>query len=157
MTFASLPTVLQDLIVGFCWEITLSELHEDLKTVELVKSWDIDLLFLQRRLTRVHHWRSQPTPLRVFAPICEFGGWDRLFDWTMVDEVLFRLDFRKRVVNYLGSREHWRTMVNECWMEIFNFSQFYKEVMQNKQVPWKPTYMCECIVDFKTDMEPCVV
>ena len=48
-------------------------------------------------------------------------------------------------------------MVNECWMEIFNFSQFYKGVMQNKQIPWKPTYMSECIVDFKTDMEPCVV
>ena len=149
MTFVSLPTVLQDLIVAFCWEITHSELLEELKTVELVKSWDIDVLFLQRRLTRRRHWSSQPTPLCVFEPISNFGGWNRLFDWMMVEEVLERLDFRRKAVNYLGSREHWQAMVQEEWMEIHNFSQWYKEMMKNRVIPWKPTYIGDPIVDLK--------
>ena len=149
MTFKSLPTDLQDVIVDFCWEITHAELQEELKTIELIKSWIVDPLFLQKKLTPIRGWRSQPTPLRVFEPINVFGGWHRLFDWMMVDEVLFRLDFRKKVVNYLGTREHWHGLVTKDWMNFFNFSEFYKGVMKSVPIPWKPTYIGEPIVDFK--------
>ena len=149
MTFKGLPTDLQDLIVGFCWEITHAELQEELKSIELIKSWIVDPLFLQKKLTPIRGWRKQPTPLCVFEPINVFGGWHRLFDWMMVDEVLFRLDFRLKVVNYLGTRDHWEDLVLKDWMKFFNFSEFYKGVMKSKTIPWKPTYIGDPIVDFK--------
>ena len=149
MTFKGLPTDLQDLIVGFCWEITHAELQEELKTIELIKSWIVDPLFLQKKLTPIRGWRSPPTPLRVFEPINVFGGWHRLFDWMMVDEVLFRMDFRKKVVKYLGTREHWQDLVLKDWMNFFSFSEFYKGVVKGRTIPWKPTYIGDPIVDFK--------
>ena len=72
-----------------------------------------------------------------------------MFDWMMVDEVLFRLDFRKKVVKYLGTREHWHGLVMKDWKKFFNFSEFYKGVMKSVPIPWKPTYIGEPIVDFK--------
>ena len=149
MTFCSLPTELQDVIVGFCWKITFAELLEELETLELIKSWNIDPLFVHRALTKLLGWRSQVTPLQVFEPICDFGGWCRLFDWPMVEEVLFRMDFRKRMVNCRGSRDHWHHLVITDWKEIYCFSEFYKDLLVSHGVPWKPTYIGERIVDFK--------
>ena len=149
MTFEGLPTDLQDVIVGFCWGITHAELQEELKMIELIKSWIVNPLFLQRKLTPIRGWRSQPTPLHVFEPIHVFGGWNRLFDWLMVSEVLFRMDFRLKLVNHLGTRSHWEDLMSSHWMEMENFSEFYNEIMKSRTIPWKPTYMGEPIVDFK--------
>ena len=148
MTFGCIPTELQDLVVGFCWEITHAELQEELKTIELIKSWNIDPLFVERKMYRRREWYKSLTPLRVYEPIEHFGGWDRLFDWFMVDEVLFRLDFRKKAVNYLGSREHWRESVTTDWKEVFRFNDFYRDTLKNG-VPWKPTFVGDPILDFK--------
>ena len=97
---------------------------------------------------RRREWYKSTTPLRVYEPIEHFGGWDRLFDWYMVDEVLFRLDFRKKAVNYLGSREHWRESVTTDWKEVFRFNDFYRDTLKNG-VPWKPTFVGDPILDFK--------
>ena len=56
MSFTVLPDVLKDLIVGFAYKITNKQMQHDFDTIDVFRSWDLDPMFLQRRVWIRDDW-----------------------------------------------------------------------------------------------------
>lgn len=138
-TFHSIPTDLQNLIVEFCWSITAQRFLSNLKTCTEIKNWKLHPMFLKLNVWCVHKRRYVANPLRVFRPIMWFGNiWRYVFNWECVEEVLYRLDFRKNGVREMGTREQWSKRLRN-WRNILYFDGFFT-LMALLPNPFKPTF-----------------
>ena len=73
MKFTVLPCDLQDLLLDFAFKITKKELDDDLETLRVIKSWDLDPHFLQTRVWVRETWCFNNNPhifncLRCWGP-----------------------------------------------------------------------------------------
>jgi hypothetical protein len=130
MRFSVLPTDLQDMVVGFCFEIRLSDLKRDLDTIFEIKAWDLPPRLLPDTVFCPETYGYVPHPTRVYRPLSHFTNKLRLFDMFRVFDVLHRLDFRKREVRSMGSRWDWMRKLKE-WEFLGLFSLFFKDVEKN--------------------------
>ena len=138
MSFFRLPLDLQNLITAFSWEITSKRLLNNLKTCTEIKNWKLHPMFLKLQVWCVRRRRYVANPLRVFRPILWFGNRRCIFNWTCVQEVMFRLDFRKNGVREMGTREQWISRLRN-WRNILYFDGYFT-LMAMLQSPFKPTY-----------------
>ena len=107
MNFTVLPCVLQDLVLDFAFKITKKELDEDFETIRIVKSWDLDPMFVRNRVWIREQWCFQDNPLQIYIPLQKLENEFSMFDMCLVFELLDRLDFRKRNVRCMGPRDKW--------------------------------------------------
>ena len=130
MFFSALPADLQDLVIGFCFEIRLKELKRDIDTIFEIKAWDLPPNLLPSLVFCPETYGYVPHPMLVYRPLRHFTNKLRLFDMFRVFDVLHRLDFRKREVRSMGSRWDWLEKLQE-WEFIGLFSTFFREVNKN--------------------------
>ena len=143
MSYETLPKDLQNLIPGFAWAITAKQMHNNLQTCTEIKDWHLHLVFLKQNVWCRRSRMYRPSPLRVFRPISWFGNsWKNIFDWSVTEEFLHRLDFRKRVVKRTGTREQWTDLISN-WRNLVLLDSFFKILMKIPQDPFKPTYKTE--------------
>jgi hypothetical protein len=102
MKFTVLPCDLQDLLLDFAFKITKKELDDDLETLRVIKSWDLDPHFLQTRVWVRETWCFNNNPIETYFPLRELTSHFQLFNMCLVYELLDRLDFRKKAVRCLG-------------------------------------------------------
>ena len=130
MCFSDLPDDLQDMVVGFCFQIRTKELKHDLKTIFEIKSWNLPSRFIPRTVFCPETYGHVPHPFRVYRPMSHFRNNLRLFDMILVMDVLHRLDFRRNSVRWMGSRWDWMEKLQE-WEFVGLFSLFIREVEKN--------------------------
>ena len=123
MSFTVLPSVLQNLVVEFAFGISLQHLKEDLKLIETVKTWNLPPEFVAHRLG----WIDIETPLHVYFPLKALPSLFNLFHMHRVRSVLDRLDFRRKTVHYLGSRENWQQRLEDVDF-LGLFAGFFKSI-----------------------------
>jgi len=153
MSFHSLPKDLQNLISGFCWEITAKRMMQNLKTCKEIKKWNLHPLLLKINVWCTRRRDYVRSPLVVFRPIAQFGNsWKAVFDWSVVYEILHRLDFRKRVVKRSGSRVDWMNRMRS-WRQIRWMDKFFLMMMMETEDPFKPTFKKERFVGMKWFLE----
>ena len=111
MCFSDLPDDLQDIVVGFCFEIRTKELKRDLETIFEIKSWKLPPRLLPNLVFCTETCGYVPHPLTMYRPMSHFRN-------KRVMDVLHRLDFRKRSVRVMG-------------VGFGLFSVFFKEVEKN--------------------------
>ena len=82
-----------------------------------------------------------PCPFTEFEPIQNFtGSWADYIDWHAVHEFLWRLDFRRKFVKLVNSREGWRASFKRDWRNILHFDTFYCFLLYSRVPCFKP--MC---------------
>ena len=135
MCFSDLPDDLQDIVVGFCFEIRTKELKRDLETIFEIKSWKLPPRLLPNLVFCTETCGYVPHPLTMYRPMSHFRNKLRLFDMFRVMDVLHRLDFRKRSVRVMGSRWDWMEKLQE-WEFVGLFSLFIREVEKNPRQNW---------------------
>ena len=143
MSFKSLPKDLQNVIVGFSWGITAKQLYNNLSTCAKIVNWDLHPVFIRNRVWCSHTHDYVENPLSVFRPIAWFGNnWKAVFDWCIVSEILHRLDFRKRMVRRVGTRDRWLARLKN-WRTIRVLNSFFAMMMHLNRSPFKPTYQSQ--------------
>ena len=69
--------------------------------------------------------------------------WSDMVDWHAVNELLFRLDYRRRLVKIAGSRKDWFRKFRENWLNVRLFDSFYRVMLHRQQECFKPIYATE--------------
>ena len=141
MSFKQLPNDLKNIISDFCYKTSWLETKKSLQICEEVKMLDISPLFLRRQMWSWAYLQFLPNPLSVFEPINRYTGrWSDMIDWHCVNELLFRLDYRRRVVRLAGTRHEWFTKFKSNWMNIGMFDAFYRIIINSGLPCFKPIY-----------------
>ena len=138
MNLVTLPVDLQDLVVQFAYEIKLKDLKKDLTVITEVKSWNLHPSFIRGRVWCDRMWGLVSNPLDVYLPLTWFQDRFVFFDMGLVDEVLGRLDFRKKDVRSMGSRWDWVIYLQE-WEFMGLFAVFFR-IMQENPCNMKPNW-----------------
>jgi len=142
MRFSNLPKDVKNIVCGFAydqnWEKTASSLRICLETKKL----HISPVFLRLQMWSWTYLAFIPSPLYVFEPIHNFTGrWADMVDWHAVNELLFRLDYRKSIVRIAGCRKDWYKKFTTNWLNIRLFDSFYRILLHSGFNCFKPTYM----------------
>jgi len=142
MGFEDLPKDLKNIVSGFAYDCKWSEVLKDLKTCEQIAEMEISPVFLRPEMWSWTYRAHMPNPLRRFEPIANFTGrWEDMIDWHAVNELMFRLDFRRKFVKVGGTRDQWFCKFRLNWTSIHLFDAFY-QVLLYTQVPcFKPLYL----------------
>ena len=154
MGFDALPLDLKNIVSDFAYAVPWSETKKDLETCKKVQDADISPVFVRHEMWSAHFERYIPNPCRVFEPIRNFTGqWRDLIDWHAVNELLFRLDFRRKFVKVGGTRAEWFVKFRHNWLTISTFDGFYRFLLCTR-VPcfkplWKPVGF-SCLVSWKS-------
>ena len=142
MRFSNLPKDVKNIVCGFAydqnWEKTASSLRICLETKKL----HISPVFLRLQMWSWPHGAFLPSPLEVFEPINRYTNrWSDMIDWHAVNELMFRLDFRRKFGKVGGTRDQWFCKFRLNWTSIHLFDAFY-QVLLYTQVPcFKPLYL----------------
>ena len=130
--FNCLPVVLQDLIVDFAFKLKKDELERDIDLLLTIKMWDLHPRYLRQTVFLSIYQRFKKTPLRVYFALEKLDHIDSLFNFFVVEELLERLDWRRKPVRRMGSRKTWlKNLENFHFVPIF--SQFYESVSKDEQ------------------------
>ena len=141
MSFKQLPTELKNLVSDFCYKTHWAETTKSLDMCHQIKNLGISPVFLRLQMWSWAALQYLPSPLFVFRPINRFTGqWSDIVDWHAVNELLFRLDYRRRVVNIAGTRHEWFSKFRENWLNIRLFDSFYRIVVRSGMPCFKPLY-----------------
>ena len=98
-------------------------------------------LFLRDLVWSKRRWSFEITPLTVFQPISAFSNtWEDVFDWQVVQEMLWRLDFRRRHVRCLFRRHEWISHFCKDWHSIEAFSDFFCFLLYTRIPCFKPLW-----------------
>ena len=141
MDFDDLPKDLKNIISGFAYECKWETVEFDLEMCKIVKSMDVSAVFLRRDMWSLKYKRFLPNPLQSFEPIANFtGAWSDFVDWHSVQELLWRLDFRRKFVKVVASRMQWREKFNQDWKNIVLFDGFYRYLLSSRVPCFKPIW-----------------
>ena len=141
MGFEELPTDLKNLVCGFAYAQNWSKTKSSLQTCEKIASYNISPVFLRLQMWSWAYCAFLPNPLNVFEPICQYTGrWSDMVDWHAVNELMHRLDFRRRIVRMGGTRRQWFRKFKENWLNIVQFDTFYRVMLHSGVKCFKPTY-----------------
>lgn len=154
MEFSCLPKDLKNVITDFAFGTTWEIVKNDLKVCGEIKNMNLSPV-----LTRFTMWSHKydeymPDPLRQFEPICNLtGSWIDFIDWSAVREILFRLDYRRKWVNFLYSRDEWLLLFNKNWKNIAHFDSFFRFLINTRIDCLKPLWKAcgfDCLKSYNT-------
>ena len=141
MSFEKLPFELKNLVSDFAFKCKWSSTKKSLEMCEKIKELSISPLFLRLNMWSWSYGEFLPSPLHIFEPIERFTGrWGDLVDWHCVNELLFRLDYRRRIVRAGGTRHEWFGRFRKNWLNIQLFDTFYRLVITSGLPCYKPIY-----------------
>ncbi|MAD46762.1 MAG: hypothetical protein CMH98_17345 [Oceanospirillaceae bacterium] len=141
MTFYRLPNDLKNIVCGFAWKSSWEETQSSLDMCVTVKDYQISPVFLRRDMWSWTFASFLPNPMVEFMPIQKFTGrWHDLIDWHAVNELLFRLDYRRKVVRMAGTRAEWFRRFKQNWLQIALFDTFYRVLLHSDMDVFKPTF-----------------
>ena len=141
MEFAGLPTDLKNLICEIAYGATLKTVKKDVETCVLIKKMHLHPLFLRDLVWSRRTWDYEVSPIHVFEPISAFSNkWEDVFDWQVVQEMLWRLDFRRRSVRCLFKRHEWVASFCNDWQNIAAFSDFFCFLLYTRVPCFKPVW-----------------
>ena len=137
-----LPTVLEDLVYMFAFNMPKEPVQESLNTILEVKQWGLPFWFLNDRIWSWHYRCYLDTPIKSFIPMQYYGGDFRdLFNLDVIYCFLLGLDFRMKNVRKFGSRQLWEARILDSWRCLDALSSFYKMLLRTKtRVLRKNTY-----------------
>ncbi len=137
-----LPSVLEDLVYMFAFNLPKEPVQASLSTVLEVKSWNMPFWFLNERIWSWHYRRYLDSPVKAFIPIEYYGGeYKCLFNLDVIYCFLLGLDFRMKNVRAFGSRQLWEGRILDSWRSMDSLSCFYKMLLRSKtRVLRKNTY-----------------
>jgi hypothetical protein len=134
MKISVLPTVLQDLVMLFCFNLPKEDVLRGVDMILDIKDMGLPFFFFRERIWSWEFSRFLPNPLKVFLPIEYYGGLYRdLFDDDCTYYLLLCLDFRRRNVRMFGNREAWHDRFASTWRAVEPFAAFYKMLLRTKQ------------------------
>ncbi len=141
MSFEELPLVLKNLVSDFAYDCKWEIVVKDLATCEQVRAMGLSCVFTRFVMWSVKYKEFIPNPLIEFEPIQNFSGyWGDYIDWHAVQELLWRLDFRRKFVKLVSSREEWRKGFKRDWTTIRMFDHFYHFLLYTRVPCFKPLW-----------------
>lgn len=141
MGFDKLPKDLKNIICGFAYNCKWFVVEKDLEMCEVLKNMDLSSVFVRREMWSKAYRQHILNPLLVFHPITMFDGfWGDLIDWHAVEELLFRLDFRRKFVRGFATRDEWRVKFIDNWESIRQFDGFYRFLLCTRVPCFKPIW-----------------
>ena len=141
MSFEELPKVLKNLVCEFAFATSWRQTRKSLEMCEKVANYGFSPLFLRRQMWSWACGTFFPSPLVVFRPISRLTGrWSDMIDWHAVNELLYRLDYRRKVVRMGGTRHQWFEKFRADWLNVRQFDQFYRVILHSTIPCFKPTY-----------------
>ena len=141
MSFEDLPSVLKSVISGFAWDCNWEMVEKDMNMCKEIECMDISAVFVRDVMWSQKYKTYLPSPLKEFEPICNYtGSWADFFDWHAVQEMLWRLDFRRKFVRIINSREKWRRILSHDWRNIVCLDEFYRFLLYTRVPCFKPLW-----------------
>lgn len=147
--FPDLPTVLQDLITFFAFNITSVSLLDNVDVLLSIKDHNLPTFFYKTYVdacdTPACLWKSRKNakcsfvvnPIAQYFPIFEYKG---IFNMYLIHELLYCLDFRKRAVRAMGSRWFWIQRMADDYEFVVFFGVYYKMLLATEANIWTPSY-----------------
>ena len=155
MSFEKLPKVLKNLVCEFAYASNWETTQSDLKMCETIQSFSISPVFLRLEMWSWHYCQFVPSPLRVFQPIHLFTDrWSDIVDWHAVNELLYRLDYRRRTVKAFGTRHEWFKKFKQNWQTVRHFDMFYRLMLHSSVMCFKPTYELQRVTELSSWNSP---
>ena len=134
MKLSVLPTVLQDLVMLFCFNLPKADVVAGVEMILDIKDMGLPFFFYRND---VWDWDSRKflkSPLVSFEPVEAFGGLvGNLFDEDAMYCFLLGLDFRRRIVRMFGTRERWLHRLSTNWCAVEPFAAYYRMVMRSSE------------------------
>jgi len=143
MGFEELPKDLKNIVSAFAYDCRWEIVEKDMEMCELVREMELSGVFTRHLMWSDKYKDFIVNPLHEFEPIQNYTGqWADYIDWHAVQELLWRLDFRRKFVKLVRSREEWRDLFKGDWRSILFFDNFYRFLLYTR-VPclkplWKP-------------------
>jgi len=155
MSFEKCPLDLKNLISQFCFGQKWVETEKDLKMCAKIKHLGISPVFLRLQMWSKAYREFLPNILLFFEPIQNFtGSWQDLVDWHVVNELLWRMDFRRKACRLGGSRREWFRRFRENWLNIRLFDEFYRALLNGGSLHFKPTYANQRLQQLSSGSSP---
>jgi hypothetical protein len=141
MRIVDLPKDLKNIVSDFAFGTNWKTVEQDLQKVDEIIAMRLNSIFLKSTMWSRLHFVYVPSPLYIFAPICTFSGsWEDVIDWHVVNELLWRLDFRRKYVRSVASRRDWRNRFLSNWRTISHFDDFYTFLLVSRVPCFKPIW-----------------
>ena len=137
MSFATIPTDLQNLICDFAWKTNVGTVCRRLDAVLTLKTYRLPANFYHALVWSWIEMKFVNNPLVEFSPLGDFSSF---FNQPLIRQILYTLDFRKRHVKMLGTRWNWLTSFDEHWSNIVQFGIFYSILKKTRHNIHTPTY-----------------
>lgn len=141
MSFEELPKVLKNMVCEFAYDVNWEKTQSSLRMCETIKNYALSPVFLRPEMWSWHYCQFVASPLHVFEPIHRYTGrWSDIVDWHAVNELLYRLDYRRRIVKVGGTRLQWFQKFKRNWLNVRQFDTFYRIMLHSQIRCFKPTY-----------------
>ena len=128
-----LPTVLQQLVIEFAYNMPLPVVLDSLDTVLDIIDMDLPFFFFRPKIWSWHFNSFLPNPVFKFMPIQYYNNlYSELFDEDAMCCLLLGLDFRRRNVRLFGSRQIWLDRILHHWRSVEPFAAFFKMLLRSK-------------------------
>ena len=141
MGFEELPNDLKNIVSAFAYDCTWEIVEKDLEMCKTVQQMGLSTVFARNVMWSSKYVAHIPSPLIKFEPIQNYtGAWADYIDWHAVQELLWRLDFRRKYVKLVHSREEWRVLFKLDWRNIVFFDNFYCFLLYTRVLCFKPLW-----------------
>ena len=150
MSFQTLPKVIKNVICDFAFCSNWEKTSDSLQMCEKLLSYDISPLFLRLQMWSCFYKRYMPSPFLVFEPIEHFDRWSDIVDWNAVNELLHRLDYRRKFVKIGGTRTEWFDKFRKNWTAVRMFDAFYRVLLHSRVKCFKPTFQTQRTLQLRT-------
>ena len=157
MGFEDLPKDLKNIVCEFAYDCDWETVVKDLEMCGIVKSMCLSGIFVRHNMWSKKYRMYMLNPLIAFEPICNYtDGWQDIVDWHSVEELLWRLDFRRKFVFTVAKRGQWRLKFAEDWKNILLFDGFYRFLLCTRVPCFKPQWKPVGFTGLKTFRSPYV-
>ena len=141
MGFHDLPLDLKNVVCDIAYGCKWESVKESLEVCESIKKMDLAPVLLRETMWSNVYVSQRPSILTEFEPIENFSKcWAEVIDWSVVQELLFRLDFRRKFVRLVFSRCEWRALFKQDWRNIQVFDGFFRFLMYTRVNCFKPLW-----------------
>ena len=133
VNFSVLPSVLQDLVLDFAFNLPKTDVLESLDVILSIIDMDLPFFFFRESIWSWHYNKFLPNAVFSFMPIHYYNGiYSELFDDDALCCLLLGLDFRRRNVRMFGSRQRWLDRIIRCWRCVEPFAAYFKMLLRSK-------------------------
>ena len=154
MGFDKLPKDLKNFVSDFPYGCKWEIVEKDFETLHDLNQMKLSDVFLRDVMWSQLYKEFVPPPWVKFEPIRNFtGAWYDCIDWHVVQEVLWRLDFRLRFVKMMNTRQEWRRAFKRDWRSIQSFDCFYRFLLYTRVRCFKPIWKpigFSCLVTYRS-------